>query len=220
MKGSGSRRAFDAAKFIETNLHLVPVPLIPEIRLYMAHAKSGLRRLEREHDGDAPAPYWAYAWAGGTALVRYIFDHPETVRGQRILDLGSGSGLVAIAAAMAGGQVTGAEIDAFAREAIRLNCEANGVVVSLIGDNLLPGAAPSGFDLVLVGDLLYERELADRVVPFLSRCREAGIAVLIGDPGRGFLPLARLRRIADHGIPKVDEDEDSPTMPSGVFAFE
>lgn len=219
---AASRPRPDPRQFIEANTRLEPVPSLPEIRLHTAHQATGLWRLgEPNPDGsDPPPPYWAFPWAGGMALARYLHDQPETVRGRRVLDLGAGSGLVAIAAAMAGAsEVIAADIDQYAIAAIGLNTAANGVAVAVIGDDLIAGAPPA-VDLVAVGDLFYERELALRVTAFLDRCLAAGIDVLIGDPRRAYLPYSRLRLLAEYPVPDVGEVEGAATNPSAVFALE
>ena len=207
----------NAARFIAQNLRLTPVPSVPEISLYTAHPASGLARLATADD-DEP-PYWAYPWGGGIVLARHILDHPETVSGRRVLDLGAGGGLVAIAAAKAGAQsVLAAEIDPMGLAAIGLNAKANGVTVKATGQDLLPGPAPRNTDLVLVGDLFYERDLARRVTAFLDRCLAAGIEVLVGDPGRTTLPRARLRTIAEYATGDFGSGGDAK-RPAAVSAF-
>jgi predicted nicotinamide N-methyase len=212
----------DPIRFIADNTRLVPVPSLPGIRLHTAHAATGLWRLSQpDEDGaEPPPPYWAFPWAGGMALARYILARPETVIGRRVLDLGAGSGLVAIAAAKAGASaVTAADIDRYALAAISLNATANDVAVAVLGDDLSFGP-PLPVDLVAVGDLFYERDLAERITAFLDRCRLAGIDVLVGDPGRAYLPRPRLRRLAEYVVPDVGEVESAATKPSAVFAFE
>lgn len=216
----------DPAQFIRANMRIAPVPALPEIRLYTAHPGSGLRRLlewnqhATEEDGPEPEPpYWAYVWAGGAVLARYIFDRPETVAGRRVLDLGAGSGLVGIAAAKAGASaVIAAEIDHNGVVALGLNATANGVTIMIIGEDIASGPPPP-VDVVVVGDLFYAHDLAGRVVPFLDRCLAAGIAVLIGDPGRAYLPRSRLRLLAEYEVPDVGEGRNAAMKPSGVFSF-
>lgn len=204
----------DVKSFIRENLLLAAVPSVPEIRLHTAHPGSGLRRLE----GDA-APYWAYPWAGGTALARYILDHPQTVLGRSVLDLGAGSGLVAIAAAKAGARdVLAAEIDRNALAALELNLAANAVSATIIDQDIL-GAEPPPVDLVLVGDLFYERRLATRVTAFLDRCVTAGIEVLVGDLGREHLPLSRLKMLADYPVPDFGDGRGAALKLGRVFTF-
>ena len=178
--------------------------------------------MAERNDGrsDPPPPYWAFPWAGGMALARHILNRPETVAGRRVLDLGAGSGLVAIAAAMAGASaVVAAEIDRYATAAIGLNAAANGVEVAVVGDDLTAGPPPP-VDLVAVGDLFHERALALRVTAFLDRCFAAGIDVLIGDPRRAYLPYARLHLVAEYSVPNVGDVEDAATKLSAVFALE
>ncbi|MBV8564489.1 MAG: methyltransferase [Methylobacteriaceae bacterium] len=209
----------DPRQFIRANLPLAPVPLAPEIRLHTAHPASGLWRLARIDGQGFGSPYWAYPWAGGVALARYILDRPATVAGRRVLDLGAGSGIVAIAAAMAGAiQVIAADVDRYALGALGLNAEANGVVVEALLDDLTAGLPPP-VDLIGVGDLFYERDLARRVTAFLDRCLACGIEVLIGDPHRPFLPRARLRLLAEHAVSDFGEAKDAATGTSAVFSF-
>ncbi|WP_292040429.1 methyltransferase, partial [Mesorhizobium sp.] len=190
-------------------MRLTPVPSLPEIRLYMAHPGSGLRRL-LEPDGDADEsaaepqpPYWAYAWAGGAVLARYVLDRPSIVMDRRVLDLGAGSGLVGIAAAKAGArEVLATEIDCNGVVALGLNAAANGVAITTIGEDITAGPPPA-VDLVLAGDVFYGQAVARRVIPFLDRCLAAGIEVLVGDPGRAWLPRARLRLLGEYQVPDV-----------------
>ncbi|RWI88851.1 MAG: methyltransferase [Mesorhizobium sp.] len=206
-------------------MRLQPVPSLPEIRLYTAHPGSGLRRLlepedgSHEHGAEPQPPYWAYAWAGGAVLARYVLDRPSTVAGRRVLDLGAGSGLVGIAAARAGArEVTAAEIDRNGIVALRLNAEANGVAIIIIGEDISAGPPPS-VDVVLAGDVFYGQAVARRIVPFLDRCLAAGIEVLVGDPGRAWLPRRRLRLLGEYQVPDVGGNGGSAPKPSGVFAF-
>ncbi len=205
------------ADFIRRNMRLEPVAPVPGIRLFQAHAGSGLNRLPGRRSG---APYWAYAWPGGVALARHFLENPEAVAGHSLLDLGAGSGLVAIAAARAGaGKVAASDTDPAARAAIGLNAEANGVAVEIISDDILAGSPPP-FDIVAVGDLFYDRELAGRVTEFLERCVEAGIVVLVGDLGREWLPRARLRLLAEYPVAEIGEPRDSARHRGMVFAFD
>lgn len=205
----------DPTAFIRLNLPPAPVPGIPEITLHKAAPSSGLGRLAAD-DPDFASPYWAYHWAGGLALARFLLDHPERVAGRRVLDLGTGAGLVAIAADRAGAaQVIAADTDRYAIAALRLNAAHNGAAVTAIEGDLTPGAPPA-VDVVLVGDLFYAPDLAARVMAFLDRCLAAGMAVLIGDPWRAYLPTARLTLLAEY---MVAETGQAATKPSGVFAL-
>jgi predicted nicotinamide N-methyase len=174
---------------------LGPVPGVPEIRLHLADDVMRLwQRTEDDHGAGQPPPFWAFAWPGGQALARYVLDHPGVVAGRTVLDLGSGSGLVAIAAVLAGAaSVLASEIDPLAAAAIRLNAAVNGVrvpgQVSLVGD-VLDGDG-DGADVVLAGDVWYSRPFAERVLGFLERARARGAVVLTGDIGRAFLPRDR-----------------------------
>jgi predicted nicotinamide N-methyase len=205
----------DVEAFIRANMPLVPVPSVPGIRLHTARPSSGLWRLLGQ--GGGHSPYWAYPWAGGAALASHFLAHPEILGGRSVLDLGSGSGLVAIAAAKAGAaRVIAADIDPFAAVATRLNAAANGVDFPIVQDDLTKGPPPA-VDLIAVGDLFYNRQLALRVTAFLDRCVASGVEVLVGDPGRAFLPHSRLRRIAEY--PVADFGETGATKPAGVFSF-
>ena len=181
--------------FMRSFCALGPVPGIPEIRLHLADDVMRIwQRAEDDHGPDQPPPFWAFAWPGGQALARYVLDHPGVVAGRTVLDLGSGSGLVAIAAALGGAaSVLASEIDPLAAAAIRVNAGANGVrmpgQVGLVGD-VLDGDG-EGADVVLAGDVWYSRPFADRVLGFLERARARGAAVLTGDIGRAFLPRDR-----------------------------
>ena len=168
-------------------------------------------------DEDFGTPYWAYEWGGGLALARHVLDHPETVAGRTVLDLGAGSGLVAIAAAKAGAKrVIAADIDRYAITAIALNAAANGVTIATsCGD--LTRDLPPAVDVVLVGDLFYEVGLAERVTGFLDRCARSNIAVLVGDPWRKFLPRTRLRLLAQY--PGPDFGNGGQQTNNAVFSF-
>jgi predicted nicotinamide N-methyase len=215
-----TRGPIDPVQFIRANTRLVPVRGSPEVSLFTAHEATGLWRLAADRDDATPPPYWAFPWAGGMALARHLLDRPETVAGRRVLDLGSGSGLVAIAACKAGAsEVVAAEIDPFGVAAIGLNAAANNVRVRIIAEDIT-GAEPPAADVVVVGDLFYESELAARVTAFLERCLAVGAAVLIGDPGRTYLPQARLRLVAEYSTSDVGEVESATVKVSRVFAFD
>lgn len=186
--------------FIRANLPLAPVPFVPEIRIHKAVPTSGLWRLA-ERDERFGNPYWAHFWGGGLALARHILDHPDLVAGRRVLDLGTGSGLVAIAAARAGARkVTAADVDPYAIAAARLNAQANGVVVAMHLGDLTQGETPCSWDVIAAGDLFYERETAARVAGFLRRQAEQGCHILIGDPWRAHLPREYLDPLATFRI--------------------
>ncbi|HEV7694062.1 MAG TPA: 50S ribosomal protein L11 methyltransferase [Hyphomonadaceae bacterium] len=199
----------NARAFIRANLRLEPAPAVPEIRLYRPHPASGLGRFV----GDDAPPYWAHTWAGGTVLARHILDHPDTVRGRHILDLGCGSGIVAIAAALSGAaSVTAADIDPNAIAASELNAQANGATLATLHADLLDGPAPA-CDLILAGDTFYDPALAQRVTTALDRWN---IPALVGDMGRTPLPVDRLEPIASYNVP--DFGQPAP-IPATIFRF-
>jgi predicted nicotinamide N-methyase len=205
-------------QFIRSNFPVAPVPSVPEIVLHRAGPKSGLWRLA-EMDEDFGTPYWAYDWGGGLALARHILNHPEIVAGRIVLDLGAGSGLVGIAAAKSGAKhVIAADIDRYAIAAIGLNSAANGVAMSAFLGDLTAGSPPEA-DIILVGDLFYEEDLARRITTFLDRCLGSNIGVLIGDPWRSFLPRMRLQLLAEYpGTDFGDGNRGEPRQ-NAVFCF-
>lgn len=203
------------ADFLRANLPAAPVPGVPEIRLHKAVPASGLKRLADADEAGFGSPYWAYHWAGGLALARHLLDHPEIVADKIILDLGAGGGLVAIAAAKAGAaRVIATETDPYGAAILPLNAELNQATIDVRQDDLI-GGPPLPVDVILVGDLFYAHDLAARVTDFLDRCLDAGQSVLVGDPWRTPLPVARLREIARY---EVFETGAKKQM-SGVFAF-
>jgi predicted nicotinamide N-methyase len=208
----------DRAAFIRAETRLLPVPNAPEIRLHVAEEATALWQKTEEELGEMglPPPFWAFAWAGGQALARYILDHPELVRGRTVLDVASGSGLVAIAAAMAGAAVVqAADIDAFAGEAITINAGANGVQVTpRLGDLV---GTDEGWDVILAGDIFYERDVAARMWPWLAALQERGARVLIGDPGRSYLPKDKVEQIAEYRVQVTRELEDADMKLSRVW---
>jgi predicted nicotinamide N-methyase len=198
------------AQFIEANTRLLAAPLVPEIRLHLAEESLAIWRRTEEELGrmNVPPPWWAFAWAGGQALARYVLDNPTLAAGRSVLDLGAGSGLAGIAAMQAGAaRVLAADTDPFAMAAIGLNAAVNAVAIETSGDDLL-AAAPSRFDLVLVGDLFYERALAERVLAFIEAARAQGSAVLVGDPRRSYFPKERFAPVAEYSVPVTRDLED------------
>ncbi|MEP7455291.1 50S ribosomal protein L11 methyltransferase [Phyllobacterium sp. SB3] len=206
--------------FITQNLHLLPVPSVPEISLYTAHPASRVGKLgNKDIHGDDHPPYWAYRWAGGTVLARHILDHPEVVAGWRVLDLGSGSGIVGIAAAKAGAKaVVSVDIDPNASIANRLNAAVNGVHITTICQDILNNAPPET-DIIAIGDLFYDPNLAGKVTAYLDKCIAARITVIVGDPGREYLPRERLRVLSKHSVPDFGDGEASSPDASAVYLF-
>ncbi|HEX6970572.1 MAG TPA: 50S ribosomal protein L11 methyltransferase [Micromonosporaceae bacterium] len=188
--------------FVRLHARLTPVAFVPEIRLHQADEPIGLWELtEGEFRSEQPPPFWAFAWAGGQALARYVLDHPEEVAGRRVLDLAAGSGLAGIAAARCGAaQVRAVDIDPLAVAAIELNAAANGVSVTAERRDLLDGDA-EGAQVILAGDVFYNKAMSDRVMRFLRRAQRRGAQVLVGDPQRAFLPHAAFRPLATYQVP-------------------
>jgi predicted nicotinamide N-methyase len=210
----------DPAAFIHAETRLRPVPHAPEISLHVADEATELWQKTEDELGKIglPPPFWAFAWAGGQALARYILDHPESVRGLRILDFASGSGLVAIAAMKAGAlEVTACDIDPFAIAAIGINARANGVAVRPLQGDIV--GEDQGWDTVLAGDICYERDLAVRVSDWLFALNRRGATVLIGDPGRSYLPKDRLENLAVYEVPVTRTLEDADIKKSSVWQF-
>ncbi len=208
----------DIVDYITANFPLTPVPTVPEIRLHKSTPTSGIARVAEMAGPDFQTPYWASWWGGGLALARYVLDHPESVAGKSVLDLGCGSGLVGIAAAIAGAaHVLAADIDPFAIALTRLNAAENGITLdTLLGD--LTSAAPPQTDLILAGDVFYEAALAQRMLVFFERCRAAHIDILVGDPGRATLPRERLTLIAEYEGPDFGDAVETRGR-NAVFAF-
>jgi predicted nicotinamide N-methyase len=198
------------ALFIRDNTEVGTPPLLPEIRLHLATEVTPIWQATEDSlaRGAVPPPFWAFAWAGGQALARYLLDRPETVAGRNVLDFASGSGLVAIAAAKAGAaRVTAAEIDPFAAAAIAANAALNQVDIAIIASDLLD-AAPGDWPVVTAGDICYEQPMAERAVKWLRRLAGCGSLVVLGDPGRTYLPTTGLRELARYRVPTSRELED------------
>ena len=209
-----SRISPDPVAFIRTNTVLKSTSLVPEVRLHLADTALELWQLTEDEleDRGLPPPFWAFAWAGGQALARYVLDTPEIVRGKTVFDFASGSGMVAIACALAGAErVVANEIDVFAICAIRLNAEANGISDRLvILDHDVLSDPPEGtYDLMLAGDVCYEKPMADLAIPFLRARAKSGVEVLIGDPGRTYLPKSGLEQVSEYRVPVPRDLEDS-----------
>jgi predicted nicotinamide N-methyase len=207
MSSDAPRAKADA--FIRANTAIGTPSLVPEIALYLASEVTPLWHATEASlaQSQLPPPYWAFAWPGGQALARHLLDHPALVAGKKVLDIGAGSGLVSIAAKKAGAvQVTAAEIDAFAIAAIRLNAALNDVAIETESRDLIGGA--SRWDTILVGDMCYERPLAERLTQWLGALSANGATVLLADPGRAYLPKEGLTEIARHGVPTSLDLED------------
>jgi predicted nicotinamide N-methyase len=212
----------DHQAFIRDHTRLQRPPHTPELELWLAYEVTPIWRMTEEELGalGLPPPFWAFAWAGGQALARYLLDHPQEVAGLRVLDFATGSGLVGIAAAKAGAaSVLGSDIDDFCAAAVMLNAEANGVVIEFTGENLLD-APPPDVDLICAGDVCYEKPMAETVLAWLATARNRGARVLIGDPGRSYFPRAGLTRLADYQVATTRELEDFEVKHTGVWALD
>jgi predicted nicotinamide N-methyase len=206
--------------FVLDNTRLIAPPLTPEIRLRLADEAVPIWEKTEEELGamGLPPPFWAFAWAGGQALARYVLDNAELVHGKRVLDFASGSGLVAIAAAKAGAaEVTASDIDAFAIAAIEANAAENNVAVAPRLENLI--GVDDGWEVVLAGDIAYEKDFAVAAMDWLASLAARGATVLIGDPRRSYLPLHRLECAVEYSVPVTRELEDSEIKRTGVFRF-
>jgi predicted nicotinamide N-methyase len=213
----------DRESFIRSHAELLAPTLVPEVRLYLASEMMTLwgemeaaEAAQTSGLGHLPPPYWAFAWAGGQALARYVLDHPQEVAGKSVLDFGTGSGLVAIAAARAGAaHVTAAELDPIALAATALNAAANNVWVETIGHDLI--GAGRCWDAVLLGDMCYERPVAERLLSWLRPMARAGTRVLLGDPGRNYSPVSGIVRLATYAVPTTRELEDCEIRQTSVY---
>ncbi|MGH6870308.1 MAG: class I SAM-dependent methyltransferase [Rhizomicrobium sp.] len=207
-----------AADFIAANTAPVAPPLVPELRLRLAVDVMPLwRKTEEELDTmGVPPPYWAFAWAGGQALARYVLDHPAEAAGRSVLDFGSGSGIVAIAAAKAGARfVCAADIDRYAQAAIALNAEANGAALEIETRDVIGSC--EAWDVILCGDMCYERPLSERLLGWLGQRAAAGARVLLGDPGRSYFPKSGVERLATYRVQTTRDLEDSEIRETGVY---
>ena len=206
------------SEFIIANTELVRPPLTPEIVLHLANEIVPIwRKTEEELSAEGvPPPFWAFAWAGGQALARYVLDHPETVAGKSVLDFASGSGLSAIAAMKSGADsVLASEIDAFAIAAITLNARVNDVCVTRSNSDLV--GRDDGWQVVIAGDVCYEREMSGRVFDWLKSLAARGALVLMGDPGRNYLPGSHLRELAVYDVQTTRELEDHDVRRTTVW---
>lgn len=213
-----SKRITDPKAFIRENAALIAPPLAPEIKLYLAGEVHPIWQATEEElaERDLPPPYWAFAWAGGQALARYLFDEPDIVRGKRVLDFGAGSGLVAIAAAKCGAaSVEATDIDRFAIAAMELNCGVNNVEINAHTADLL--GQSGDWDVVLAGDVCFEQPMAGHVAKWLRKLATAGKTVLLGDPIRAYLPREGLERLIRYSVAETSAVEDTATRNAIVW---
>lgn len=214
----------DRAAFIRARTAIVTAPLAPEIRLHLATEVTPLwQATEAELDASGlPPPYWAFAWPGGQALSRYVLDNPGLVRGKRVLDFAAGSGIAALAAQRAGAaHVTASDLDAFAIAAMRLNAALNHIgdddVNFVLSDADVSNDSAATWDVILAGDVCYERPMAEKILPWLTRQVETGTIVLIADPGRAYLPKEGLTELARYTVPTSLDLEDRDTRETRVL---
>ena len=210
-----------AESFIRANTAPGAPPHVPEIRLHLADEAHDLWLKTEEELAEIglPPPFWAFAWAGGQGLARHVLDHPELVAGRRVLDFAAGSGLVGIAAMRAGAaSAVCADTDPFCRAAVAINAVANGVALAFTERDLI--GSDEGWNVVLAGDVFYDKPLADRLVPWFSALAARGATVLVGDPGRAYLPKQALRKLGTYQVPVTRALEDSEVKRTTVWAFE
>ena len=209
--------------FIVANTRLQAPPHTPELRLHLADEITPIWKLTEEalEEIGLPPPFWAFAWAGGQALARYVIDHPSVVAGKRVIDFASGSGLVGIAAMMAGAKdVLAADIDLYCEAALALNAAANGVSVSYSPENLMQAPAPCWAQVILAGDICYEKPMTEAVMAWLGAARAAGATVLVGDPGRSYFPKRGLTQIAEYQVETTRELEDFTVKRTRVWTLD
>ncbi|HEY2751976.1 methyltransferase [Phenylobacterium sp.] len=209
-------------EFILANTRLQRPPHVPEIELHLADEITPIWMLTEEALAEIglPPPFWAFAWAGGQALARFLLDSPQAVAGKRVVDFASGSGLVGIAAKLAGAKdVLCADIDAYCEAALALNAQTNGVACSFTGQDLLDAPAPAWAEVILAGDICYEKPLAERLMAWLAVARAAGVTVLIGDPGRSYFPRSGLIKLAEYQVATTRELEDMAVKRTCVWAM-
>ncbi len=209
-------------QFIVANTRLQSPPHTPELTLHLADEVTPIWRMTEEALAEIglPPPFWAFAWAGGQALARYALDKPDVVSGRAVIDFASGSGIVGIAAMRAGAsRVLAADIDPFCGEALSLNAAVNGVAVDYTGADLLDAPPPPWADVILAGDICYEKPLADRVMAWLAQAGAAGATVLIGDPGRSYFPREGLVKLAEYQVPTTRELEDQEVKKTAVWTL-
>jgi predicted nicotinamide N-methyase len=207
------------ADFVRAHTTLRPVVGLESLVLHQADDAITLWETTEEHLGESgmPPPFWAFAWAGGHALARYVLENRDLVAGRRVLDVASGSGLIAVAAAAAGAaSVVANEIDEYAAAAIALNADANGSVVEVAYRDLLDGDG-EGADVVFAGDVFYSQAMTARVLAFLQKARQRGADVFVGDPGRAYLPREHLTMVARYEVPVDRSLEDADTKAVTVW---
>ena len=205
--------------FIRANTKKLAPPLVPEIKLYLAEESLPIwqKTEEQLQQQNIPPPFWAFAWAGGQALARYLLDHPDVVTGKRVLDIGTGSGITAIAAKQAGARdVLAADIDPLSLVATQLNAELNDVEVAVTGENVLT-SPPSEHDVYIIADLFYERALADQAISFAKAAKARHATVFVGDPKRSYFPVQEFTQCETYKVEVTRELEDALIKKTSVW---
>lgn len=208
--GTPNKSVMERRSFVLQETALLAPPHVPEIQLRLADEAHDLwLKTEKELEAiGLPPPFWAFAWAGGQGLARHILDHPDLVRGRRVVDFASGSGLVAIAALKAGAsRVLAYDVDPFAEAACNLNAEVNDVTLNFRGEDIVGQAVDT--DVLLAGDVFYDRPFAERLTPWFDALARSGTTILVGDPGRAYLPADRVERVASYEVPVTRVLEDA-----------
>ena len=215
----GMHPAADRPDFIRRHTEIASPPIVPELRLHLATEVTPLWQATERllQDAQLPPPFWAFAWPGGQAIARYLLDEPAVIAGRRVLDLGAGSGIAGIAAARAGAaSVLAIDLDDFACAAIELNAGLNGVSVGIGQRDVTAGPVPS-VDCILAGDVCYERSAADRIAAWLRQRANEGTLILLGDPGRTYMPKGGLAPLVRYDVPTSLDLEDRTTRETGVW---
>lgn len=210
----------DPERFILDNTEVMAPPHVPELRLHLACEVHDLWLKTEEDLAEIglPPPFWAFAWAGGQGLARHILDHPDLVAGKRVVDFATGSGLVAIASAKAGAkEVLAVDIDRFVEAALRLNAAVNGVEISFSTEDIIGQTVQA--DVLLAGDVFYDKSFADRLIPWFADLTSQGVAVIVGDPGRAYLPKQHLKSLGTYQVPVTRVLEDSDVKKTTVWEF-
>ena len=210
----------DPERFVLDNTAVIAPPHVPEIRLRLADEAHALwlKTEEELEEIGLPPPFWAFAWAGGQGLARYLLDHPDTVAGRRVLDFASGSGLVAIAAAKAGARsVLATDIDPWTQTAIRLNSRLNDAEIGFTGHDMI--GHPVEADVLLAGDVFYDKSFADALIPWFTSVVAAGGTVIVGDPGRAYCPRHLMAPLATYAVPVTRALEDAEVKRTTVWRF-
>ena len=210
----------DFRRFILENTTVLAPPHVPEVKLHLADEAHNLwhKTEDQLQQSGLQPPFWAFAWAGGQGLARHILDHPECVRGKSVLDFATGSGLVAIAANLAGAKsVLAADIDPFCVDAVALNGRLNKADLVFIPQDLIGEATDA--EVILAGDVFYDREMAFKITPWFQDLAKQGVTILVGDPGRSYLPRQHLKRLSEHQVQVTRALEDADVRKTTVWQF-